>query len=290
MTAETKSAEKRIQLLLSEIHLLGRSQLELYKQKTNRSLFSCTFLGHDYLCVNDIFMPTPKAQAKLISDPMNFLVLLIEKFWNLFGEIVNSMHLPIVQFALRTQLELTEKIIYYISRNRIEQKDIAIQYWLLNIGMFHYKYRQKWLKIYNELIKELSDNQIRVIYTKLKEENFPVSKISKELLAKLFVSPRAEKIFEEVKDFLGKDTSRETLQYLYSFLSNLIHGNLFLLESITKGRDYEHLFRCGAILSWASKKTIELLQKHVNMKVDMVEKEKLYKQVLNLLFQLHHLK
>ncbi len=251
---------KENQKILKKLRKIGINQIKSFKEKTGVKMASLKYGFQNYRStIQGLYVPSEIADAKNMIEEKSFFIVMIESFWSLFQAIKQSIKIPVIQLALRTQLEIAGNLIYFVAFPK-KRKGIATEYWLLNIGrFFSLEENKNWKKIYESLIAELETKNSKNFYQNLKQSEFPLKKISKRA-NRLFPSPAIKGIYSKTQNLWG-GIDRKKVFRSYSFLSTLTHGNIFLINNLKEENSKEHLFRSFLACFLSGERTIRTFKK-----------------------------
>lgn len=279
----------QINKLLSGILKKGEEQIEILKKK-GAEIVVTTGKFYPFKSYKGIYLPARKADAKMITDPDNFMVLLLEEYWQFYKITVNNIKNPIVQFLIRPLLEFTySMVIWYGLKNESKKKEIAVKYWLCNVGLFS---RQRIREIsYDDLIEELSPDE-RAIYENVQKKTIKEKmKEFHRMLYNLFPRLHEDNLPKELEIFtknaFEKEIKREGIEIFFQWFSLFVHPNLFLLKGLPEEQDTQsHIFRSATILMLCGSNVLDFVSKKILKRNKDREINEIKKEIRNLYSQL----
>ncbi len=229
-----------IKNLLSEVSDLAKSQVKDFKKKNNTPVIS-SLLMPNHLNIGGIWIPRDQAEINLITDPATILCNFIETFWDMYGQALEIIDKPAVQYMMRPLMEmLFVRIIYFSLTPVEEQKQIVVKLWLLTTGLRlqpeNTEDKTKILKSFDLFTSLLSDSKEKKFYQDLIIKQFPFKELHAKL-HKLLPSILDDIVLEIVattfsKQWKGKTHDKVNLDKIIRSMSLSVHANPFHVREL----------------------------------------------------------
>ena len=242
---------KKVDMLLIGISDEGKKQFESLKELVNKPIKR----NGTHIKLGSSFLPNNIAMAKILADPDMFLAELIESFWKLYGITIKNLSNPIVQYSMRSLLELCYSTIYFYNLKTPAKQERAIKYWLCNTGFQltgdENQKNKTTLIMYDALLEELQNKEEKTWFDRIRKKSFPFDDLTKTM-TRLFPTLTNNSIITVIGPWLtqlwGTKFSDQYLPNIYRWLSQYSHPNtLFIRNLIKEEKDMSHIFRCSLI-------------------------------------------
>lgn len=270
-----------IKRMLEKMAEHGKEQLDQYRSKNDSNVK----INGDWMFSGAIWKPSHTAMMDLMTNPDHFLYQTVDQYWVLYKRILSSIEDPLVQFSLRTLMEMTYTRIIAFSELEQEQKEtVAIKFWLFTLALLipsdETKNRGRFrVDHYNYLITKL-DTLERVTFEKYRDEGFPFKTIQKELHNLLPSVPNlTNDHIQTLTELMGEDShAKELLDRQYRHLSMVPHGNPVVIRLLGDNNDKNHLLRTAKILQVTSSVVIRYLYHKLRWIVDIDKFEEIQEE------------
>ncbi|MDD5551824.1 MAG: hypothetical protein PHI88_01540 [Candidatus Pacebacteria bacterium] len=243
------------QVVLKDLISYGQGQVaKLEAENSVKVKFPEIYAGKKYILVNGIMQPFEEVAVKEIIKPKNFISIFLSSFWNFYNMISDRLEDPLIQFGMRTLLEICySKIIFFGLLPEEKQQEKAIQYWMCYSGILATDKKNKiFLDLYKKLINHVKPSE-KKFYENQQKNNFEKKEAFFKKIERTFPGVTSEYLFKQIephlKTIIGTNLSADTLQNMHTWLSQYLHGNIFLLNNVVKAeKDKNHLYKVSVIL------------------------------------------
>jgi hypothetical protein len=267
---------KEIKEALDLIYRKGTTVQELLRRKYNYLTY---LTKSEYRYINGLLLPQKYEEAKILTTPEMFFLLLIEKFWNLFRIINENIEDALIQPWVRVIFEHTCDIFWYLNQSTSKKKYIACKFWLCTLGLLKGKLNNL---SYEDFLNFLDEKE-KLEFLELQKRGFPEDEFHKKLHT-LFPSISKENLPTFIEDYFKslKDISlnKEQLENFYKWLSLYHHPNILVIINLEKELENKsHIFRCFALMACCGVNLINFLGSEILKNSDLIfthdEKEKI---------------
>lgn len=280
----TMSNENKIEEGIQNLEEVAQKQQKYWKERYSSKLIPCK----GYLNYKGLYLPKSFVIPRFATSWHSFAFLLTETFWKVFNETRIVIDDPAGQFSLRTLLDLCyTKVLYFFNQKSAHRKEqIAIRYWLCNIGLWGGNNKEE---EYESLLLLLSRKDDKKRFTRLKHKGFPQEDFLDEL-QRIWPGLNNKKIWQQIiKDVeplyphRKKEETRALCNNLWRMLSLLEHGDPITVKGLLEDSK-SHLFRSYTILFLTGMQLVKTINKRILDGKQDKEIEKLVEYLRNEVF------